>query len=149
MCTDGASVAFLSWSHLDIGQYAHKPFTSDSSSFAAQVLSEELPQTEFEAGLIFWEPSTANSCWSSRARVAQLISTIRDHTHDALLSPCQKQPTTNNNNTLPMVSRLGRGGGAQHRCARREKLGTSPGGLPWHSVPGWLPPANILVQGCV
>ena len=31
------------------GHYFHEPFALDSSSFAAQVLPDELPQTEFEA----------------------------------------------------------------------------------------------------
>ena len=71
-------------SHLETGHYFHEPFASDSSSFAVQVLPEG----------ICWEPSMANSCSSSRARVAQVISTICGHTHVALLSPCQKLTTT-------------------------------------------------------
>ena len=40
---------------------------------------------------IFWEPSIANSCWSSRAHDAHSVSTICGHTHFTFLSPCQKQ----------------------------------------------------------
>ena len=51
VCAVYASVAFLSWwSHLEIAHYVYEPFVLGSPLFAAQVLPEELPQTEFEAG---------------------------------------------------------------------------------------------------
>ena len=37
-------------------------------------------ESRFSGGT-FWEPSVANSCWSSKARVAKLISMICGHTH--------------------------------------------------------------------
>ena len=57
-----AQAHFLSRLLLEIGHYVREPFVSGSSSFTVQVLLEELPQTEFEAGKIFWEPSTTNNC---------------------------------------------------------------------------------------
>ena len=42
--------------------------------------------------------------WSSSARVAQFVSTICDHTHVALLSPCQKQHQQHQQQVLDWVS---------------------------------------------
>ena len=45
--------------------------------------------------MIFWEPSVANSCWSSRARVAQLARTLLTQT-----LPLHRVRNNNNNNPI-------------------------------------------------
>ena len=109
-----APVAFLSRSHLEIEHYFLEPVVSDSSSFAVQVLTEELPQTEVEAGRFLGSPRRPTIVGRRVARVAQFISAISGHTLVALLSLCQRLASWLI--VRPQAPRGGGGSDASFRC---------------------------------
>ena len=90
VCTDNASVAYL----------PELFAVRNSDIFPRQIFVRCLSIAgRVQEGRFFWEPLMANSCWSLRARVAQIISEFVDIHLLPPLSLCPNNHNHNNNRT--------------------------------------------------